>query len=154
MSALPVIDIPPGARYVPADWQRWTHNTAVACPWCHRGSQGPHRLAVCLACSTPQCSANPSCVACLHGWLPGWSRGYQWDGDRNVVDRCGYKKCDQPAVADAARVGRVCAAHLDRAKENGRPLADVIAENVDHAINRTGGHLTAWRRLVLREPAR
>lgn len=147
-SSFPVIDLPVTARYVPADWRsRGHHATTASCAWCSRGTQGTHERVLCLACEVPQCKASTTCRACIRGWLPGWSRGM----GRPEHKLCGYKGCDNPAVADAPRVGRVCQPHLTRVKAHGRTLLDLMVEDVDHAINHTGGYSTQWRRLVVRE---
>jgi hypothetical protein len=143
-------------RWVPADWQQWGHlvRDGVGCRWCGRaGSIGPHdgqmhRPAACLACGTVQCNDSSKCAACLYGWLPGWSRGGPVSADSR---QCGYTGCAGDAVADAPRVGRVCAAHLDRPRVNGRPLAEVIADHRRQALAHTGQQ---WRRMVWRPAAR
>ncbi len=141
-----------GARYVPADYASWAH--IKGCLWCGRAGgintdgQSMHERAECLACGTPQCNSSPRCAACLIGWMPNWSRGL--NNDRT----CGYAKCEQPAVAEAPRVRRVCAEHLTRAKSSdGRTLAQYITDHVAVAVEHTGGYSLRWRWLTLRQPA-
>jgi hypothetical protein len=76
-----------------------------------------------------------------------------WDGDRNVSKLCGYKGCENEAVANAPRVHRVCAEHLARAKERGMTLAQIIADNRAEAIDHAGGYFKQWRHLVWRAAA-
>lgn len=146
----------PGAtgRYVSKDWRR--HAQPNGCAWCGSGVDGTHRPTTCLACGVTQCHAHHSeCRACFYGWLPGWSRGYVWADDgstRNVAGRCGYKGCENPAVAKAPRVGRVCADHLDRPKLHGATLAEEILANRTAALT-SGDYRDRWRRMVWRPAA-
>lgn len=136
-------------RYVPEDFAKRVTRDDHGCPWCgwwggvNRGQ--PHEYIECLACGVPQCRSHPECRACLVGWLPGWSRN--WGGQDAL---CGYKGCDNDAVAKAPRVGRVCATHLARPKVNGETLADVVERHRTEALTNVGGYSTRWRRMVWR----
>lgn len=69
-----------------------------------------HKPATCKACGTPQCWTNGlsrgTCSVCLVGLLDSFS-GHN--------KKCGYKGCENEAVALAPRVGRACKDHLTRA---------------------------------------
>ncbi|HET8643802.1 MAG TPA: hypothetical protein VFM37_17835, partial [Pseudonocardiaceae bacterium] len=87
-----------GRRY---DWPQ--------CRFCGRAQQGDCRPVECALCRTRQCHGNGlQCAICLHGWLPGWSRTHL------PSTRCGYARCDEPAIATAPRVARVCRGHVGR----------------------------------------
>lgn len=158
MTYLIALPVPLEARYVPVDRARRAHING--CPWCQWGAGNPgtaHRFAVCLACGVPQCARAPECAACLYGWLPGWHRGTLTLGRVKVTADpkvCGYAKCEELAVANAPRVGRVCFGHLERAKLAGRPLADVMVASVAEALDPRGRFGAAgWRKLELVLPA-
>lgn len=62
----------------------------------------------CLACGAVVCQGEGlgqgTCPVCYRGWLTNWHHGYD--------QKCGYKNCNEEAVADQARVGRACKKHL------------------------------------------
>lgn len=126
---------------------RWTYgdvNTHYAwaqCRYCGKAQERDCTAVDCPACGSRQChsngSGNGTCQVCHYGWLPGWSR--------SAYDReCGYRGCSAPAVANAPRVKRVCAAHLDRAKVNGVTLAAYIAGRVAHRDSGKGWEHFRW----------
>jgi hypothetical protein len=75
--------------------------------WGQRNATGYCEKTVCLACETPQCMGNGlargQCGFCYHGILPGWSGSNR---------PCGYKGCEERAVAACSRVRYACAAHI------------------------------------------
>lgn len=98
---------------------RWVRKDAYiydgcrACGTCY-GLTGCERLcsvSTCAACGSVVCSGyglgSGHCPVCLVGFLSGWS------GNDH---ECGYAGCRERAVADAPRIGHVCAAHLARVK--------------------------------------
>lgn len=114
-----------------ARWYSWPQ-----CRYCGRAADRDCPKTTCLACGTEQCfGLRTTCMVCLIGWLPGWSRSDKY---------CGYKGCSNPAVAKAPRVGRCCMGHLARAKSQGMTLAESIAA---HVARRDLGGLD-WQRLV------
>jgi hypothetical protein len=81
------------------------------CRFCGRAGQDCPPAA-CLLCGTIQCfgngSAQGTCSVCYHGYIPGGGRSYH--------DRCGKKRCDEPAASKAPRVGQVCVGHAATTK--------------------------------------
>ena len=61
---------------------------------------------LCLGCGAQVCGcrglARGQCPHCYRGLLTGYYK---------VGTRCGYTRCDQPAVASSPRVGLACFAH-------------------------------------------
>lgn len=112
------------------------------CAYCGRAGEECKR-AVCLLCETPQCFKNGAgdgtCSICGYGWLPGWSRA--------SGRTCGYKGCEDEAIADVPRVKRACAGHIDRVKVqvygHSTPLREVIAQAI--AERDAGRSPMMWR---------
>lgn len=123
---------------------RWTYGDVrtyypwAQCRYCGRAQKRDCAPVDCPACGSRQCHGNGvTCQVCLYGWLPGWSRIGQ-------ETTCGYRGCDAPAVANAPRVQRVCAAHLGRPKVNGVTLAAYIAGRVAHRDSGKGWERFRW----------
>lgn len=106
-----------GRRY---DWAQ--------CRYCGRAGQDC-AAAVCLLCGTRQCfgngSAGGTCAVCLHGWIPGWSRGGTAESKQ-----CGYRGCELDAVANVPRVKRACIEHVKRARAGRMSLPDYVAYQI------------------------
>ena len=85
-------------------------------------SDGKCRPTTCLACGSVQCMSNGlsngTCSICYHGLLPGWSGNDQ---------KCGYKGCEEKAVARAPRGKKFCCAkHFQRA--HGHPVEEYLKD--------------------------
>jgi hypothetical protein len=115
------------------------------CRFCGRAQDEDCVPKDCLLCGSRLChETGPSCSVCLKGWMPGWWRGVEGD-------LCGYKDCDQPGVADAPRVHRVCATHVEdvRLRWRGRSLGllEYVAECLAHRDSGAGWE--RWRFVIV-----
>jgi hypothetical protein len=125
----------------------WRAHTWPQCRYCgHAGADCPET--VCLACRTVQCRrpASGDCRVCLIGRLDGY-----WHPNPT----CGYHRCDGRAVADAPRVGQVCADCLDRPTRRSagitQTLAGVIADGLallEQSNSPRWHRVPAYRRMV------
>lgn len=129
-------------RWVYGDAHYWSLQRG--CPFCgsmHTGKHVPCEPVACMLCGTVQCKGlNSECRVCLMGWLPGWSRMHQGGTG------CGYAGCASKAVA-AVRKKRACAEHAGRAKVNGKPMAEYLAECI--ALRDSG---KGWQRWIFTGP--
>lgn len=83
-------------------------------------------VTTCLACGSPQCmqagGSNGQCGICYHGLLVGWS------GWKKV---CGYKGCNEQAVAAVPGKRYACKEHLAR-RGTDALIAKYLAERPAH----------------------
>lgn len=113
------------------------------CSYCGRAQANDCRRAQCLACGSYVCLGDSSnCPLCLIGIIPGWSGSNR---------PCGYKHCDQPAVAKADRIHSTCAGHVRRAKSNGRTVFEYISQHVHDATQAKPPYQLKWRQHVWRD---
>lgn len=112
-----------------------------SCRYCGRAQANDCARAQCLACGNYVCHGGGStCPLCFFGLIPGWS---------GVGQRvCGYKECDNKAVARAPRVGFVCLTHTHRAKDGRGTVAENINRAVHEAIQAKPPYNVRWRHHV------
>src|SRR5262249_1985832 len=102
------------------------------CRFCGRAQNNDCPLATCQLCGSVVChGAGADCRVCHYGFIPGWSRG-------SALRECGRKHCTNEAVAEALRVGQVCAEHatvtkLRLAGGQTLTLTEYVAERIAHS---------------------
>jgi hypothetical protein len=115
------------------------YSLTIGCPCCGTmyGESAQHipcKPAECMLCGTVQCFSNGlgngRCRLCSFGFLPGWSRPYD--------QRCGYAKCNAPAVAIVTGKKLACKDHAIR------KCGDAIRAAIDLRDSGAGWQQWTW----------